>query len=138
MTSRAKLSAHECVPRDARALFIGRVWVPAEQGPSVVAVRGDDVVDLTPSYPTVSQLLNVAAPDELRAAIKVAPVVGRLGDIVANSREGERDTSRPWLLAPCDLQAGKAGGGAFVAGRVQRVLEKGAQGNPARPDGGRR
>src|SRR5207237_10522094 len=104
MTSRAKLSAHECVPRDARALLIGRVWVPAEQGPSVVAVRGDDVVDLTP-YPTVSQLLNVAAPDELRAAIKVAPVVGRLGDIVANSREGERDTSRPWLLAPCDLQA---------------------------------
>jgi len=43
MTSRAKLSAHECVPRDARALLIGRVWVPAEQGPSVVAVRGDDV-----------------------------------------------------------------------------------------------
>src|SRR6266566_1750792 len=105
MTSRAKLSAHECVPRDARALLIGRVWVPAEQGPSVVAVRGDDLVDLTPSYPTVSQLLNVAVPDELRAAIKVAPVVGRLGDIVANSREGERDTSRPWLLAPCEIQA---------------------------------
>src|SRR5438445_654844 len=74
MTSRAKLSAHECVPRDARALLIGRVWVPAEQGPSVVAVRGDDVVDLTPSYLTVSQLLNVAAPDELRAAIKCPPM----------------------------------------------------------------
>src|SRR5213594_613879 len=126
MTSRAKLSAHECVPRDARALLIGRVWVPAEQGPSVVAVRGDDVVDLTPSYPTVSQLLNVAALDELRAAIKVAPVVGRLGDIVANSREGERDTSRPWLLAPCDLQAVKASGVTFVASLLERGVRPGS------------
>src|SRR5438034_5538444 len=138
MTSRAKLSAHECVPRDARALLIGRVWVPAEQGPSVVAVRGDDLVDLTPSYPTVSQLLNVAAPDELRAAIKVAPVVGRLGDIVANSREGERDTSRPWLLAPCDLQAVKASGVTFVASLLERVIEERARGNPALADGARR
>src|SRR5438105_1717445 len=138
MTSRAKLSAHECVPRDARALLIGRVWVPAEQGPSVVAVRGDDVVDLTPSYPTVSQLLNVAAPDELRAAIKVAPVVGRLGDIVANSREGERDTSRPWLLAPCDLQAVKASGVTYVASLLERVIEERTRGNPALADGVRR
>src|SRR5438093_4942495 len=138
MTSRTKLSGHECVPRDARALLIGRVWVPAEQGPSVVAVRGDDVVDLTPSYPTASQLLNVAAPDELRAAIKVAPVVGRLGDIVANSREGERDTSRPWLLAPCDLQAVKASGVTFVASLLERVIEERARGNPVLADGARR
>ena len=97
-----------------------------------------DVVDLTPSYPTASQLLNVAAPDELRAAIKVAPVVGRLGDIVANSREGERDTSRPWLLAPCDLQAVKASGVTFVASLLERVIEERARGNPALADGARR
>src|SRR2546422_935552 len=138
MTSRAKLSADECVPRDARALLVGRVWVPAEQGPSVVAVRGDDVVDLTPSYPTVSQLLNVAAPDELRAAIKVAPVVGRLGDIVANSVEGERNPSSPWLLAPSDLQAVKASGVTFVASLLERVIEERARGNPALADGARR
>ena len=135
MTSRAKLSADECVPRDARALLIGRVWVPAEQGPSVVAVRGDDVVDLTPSHPTVSQLLNVATPDELRAAIKLAPLLGRLGDIVANSREGQRDSSRPWLLAPCDLQAVKASGVTFVASLLERVIEERARGNPALADG---
>ena len=135
MTSRAKLSADECVPRDARALLIGRVWVPAEQGPSVVAVRGDDVVDLTSSYPTVSQLLNLAAPGELRAAIKLAPLLGRLGDIVANSREGQRDSSRPWLLAPCDLQAVKASGVTFVASLLERVIEERARGNPALADG---
>src|SRR5207253_3765332 len=100
--------------------------------------RGDGVVDLTPSYPTVSQLLNVAAPDELRAAIKVAPVVARLGDIVANSREGERDTSRPWLLAPADLHAVKASGVTFVASLLERVIEERAKGNPALADGARR
>src|SRR6267142_900131 len=135
MTSRAKLSADECVPRDARALLIGRVWVPTEQGPSVVAVRGDDVADLTSSYPTVSQLLNLAAPGELRAAIKLAPLLGRLGDIVANSREGQRDSSRPWLLAPCDLQAVKASGVTFVASLLERVIEERARGNPALADG---
>jgi hypothetical protein len=36
-------------------------------------VRGDEAVDLTRAYPTVSQLLNVVRPDELRTAIKGAP-----------------------------------------------------------------
>jgi fumarylacetoacetate (FAA) hydrolase family protein len=110
-----RLSADQCVPRDAAALLIGRAWVPAEDGPSVIAVRGDEAVDLTPSYETVSQFLNIAKLDELRAAIKVAPAIGRLDDLVANSREGQRDLSRPWLLAPCDLQAVKASGVTFVA-----------------------
>ena len=42
------LSARDCLPRDAAdALLVGRAWVPAESGPCVVAVRGDEVVDLT-------------------------------------------------------------------------------------------
>ncbi len=133
-----RLSADQCVPRDAAALLIGRAWVPAEEGPSVIAVRGDEAVDLTPSYATVSQLLNIAKPDELRAAIKVAPAVGRLDDLVANSREGQRDSSRPWLLAPCDLQAVKASGVTFVASLLERVIEERARGNPALADGVRR
>ena len=138
MTSTSKLSASECVPGDPAALLIGRAWVPAEDGPSVIAVRGDLAVDLTPSYPTVSQLLNIVTPDDLRAAIKNAPVIGRLGDIVANSTEGHRDPSRPWLLAPCDLQAVKASGVTFVASLLERVIEERARGNPALADGVRR
>src|SRR2546425_8645014 len=134
----ARLSADQCVPTDAAALLIGRAWVPAEEGPSVIAVRGDEAMDLTPSYATVSQLLNIAKPDELRAAIKVAPAVGRLDDLVANSREGQRDSSRPWLLAPCDLQAVKASGVTFVASLLERVIEERARGNPALADGARR
>lgn len=138
MTPTSKLSASECVPGDAAALLIGRAWVPAEDGPSVIAVRGDLAVDLTPSYPTVSQLLNIVTPDDLRAAITKAPVIGRLGDIVANSTEGHRDSSRPWLLAPCDLQAVKASGVTFIASLLERVIEERARGNPALADGVRR
>jgi fumarylacetoacetate (FAA) hydrolase family protein len=136
--STPKLSAAECVPRDPSALLIGRAWLPAAGGPSVIAVRGDEAVDLTRSYPTVSHLLNVAKPEELRSVIKAAPTVGGLEDIVSNSAEGYRDSSRPWLLAPCDLQAVKASGVTFVASLLERVIEERARGNPALADGARR
>src|SRR6266481_5431780 len=138
MTMTPKLSVTECVPRDGSALLIGRAWIPAEDGPSVITVRGDEAVDLTRAYPTVSQLLNIARPDELRTAIKGAPVAGRLDDIVSNSVEGHRDRARPWLLAPCDLQAVKASGVTFVASLLERVIEERAKGNPALADGARR
>lgn len=138
MTSISELSATQCVPADGSALLVGRAWLPAEDGPSVIAVRGDEAADLTRSYPTVSHLLNVARPDELRRAIKDAPVVGRLDAIVANSGEGHRDRSRPWLLAPCDLQAVKASGVTFVASLLERVIEERARGNPALAEGARR
>jgi len=138
MTSTPKLSAADCVPRDASALLIGRAWIPAEDGPSVIAVRGDEAVDLTRAYPTVSQLLNTARPDALRTVIKGAPVAGRLDDLVSNSVEGHRDRSHSWLLAPCDLQAVKASGVTFVASLLERVIEERARGNPALADGARR
>ena len=139
MRSRVTLSDSECLPRDGdRALLVGRAWVPAEGGPSVIAVRGEEVVDLTRWRPTVSHLLNTAGSADVRAAIRTAPPVGRIADIVANSVEGQRDPSRPWLLAPCDLQTVKASGVTFVASLLERVIEERARGNPALADGARR
>ena len=138
MTSTSRLSATRCVPRDPGALLIGRAWIPAEDGPSVIALRGDNAVDLTRTYPTVSHLVNVATPGELRAAIKGAPVVTSTEALVSNSAEGTRDAARPWLLAPCDLQAVKASGVTFVASLLERVIEERARGNPALADGARR
>ena len=138
MTSTSRLSATRCVPRDPGALLIGRAWIPAEDGPSVIALRGDDAVDLTRTYPTVSHLVNVATPGELRAAIKGAPVVTSTEALVSNSAEGTRDAARPWLLASCDLQAVKASGVTFVASLLERVIEERARGNPALADGARR
>jgi fumarylacetoacetate (FAA) hydrolase family protein len=139
MASRLSLSARECLPRDApEALLVGRAWVPAEDGPSVIAVRGDDAVDLTRVCPTASHLLNAAKPADVRAMIRTAPSLRPLEEIVANSVEGHRDPAKPWLLAPCDLQAVKASGVTFVASMLERVIEERARGNPALADGVRR
>jgi fumarylacetoacetate (FAA) hydrolase family protein len=119
-------------------LLVGRAWVAAEDGPSVIGVRGGEAVDLTRSYPTVSHLLNVAKPADVRAAIRTAPSLGSLEVIVANSVEGARDAATPWLLAPCDLQAVKASGVTFVSSLLERVIEERARGNPALADGVRR
>ena len=139
MTTPVTLSAQDCVPHDrARALLIGRAWVPAVSGPSVIGVRGDDVVDLTPAYPTTSQLLNVAKPADVRSAIGQASRLASLDELAANSVEGHRDPARPWLLAPTDLQAVKASGVTFIASLLERVIEERARGNPALAEGARR
>jgi fumarylacetoacetate (FAA) hydrolase family protein len=126
-----KLSAPDCLPGDRRGVFIGRAWVPRDGGPSVIGVRGDDAVDLTRPYPTASQLLNAATVADVRAATERAPFVATLADLVANSVEGHRDPSKPWLLAPCDLQAVKASGVTFVSSLLERVIEERTRGNPA-------
>jgi fumarylacetoacetate (FAA) hydrolase family protein len=46
------------LPRDReRALLVGRVWMPQVQGPVLVQVRGDDIIDLSAVAPTCSHLL---------------------------------------------------------------------------------
>jgi fumarylacetoacetate (FAA) hydrolase family protein len=138
MPARLTLSVQDCLPRDRGALLIGRAWVPADDGPSVIGVRGDDAVDLTRAYPTVSDLLNLANVADVRGAIQRAPSAGTLQDLVANSVEGQRDRSRPWLLAPCDLHAVKASGVTFVSSLLERVIEERTRGNPALADSVRR
>ncbi len=132
------LSVQESVPRDGNALLVGRAWLPSEEGPAVIGVRGEEAVDLTRTSPTVSHLLNAAKPADIRAAIRQAPTLGRLDALVTNSVEGARDRAKPWLLAPCDLQAVKASGVTFIASLLERVIEERARGNPALADGARR
>src|SRR5205814_2615086 len=74
----------------------------------------------------------------VRAAIARAPVLGTIDGIVANSVEGRRDPSRPWMLAPCDLHAVMASGVTYVASLLERVIEERTRGNPALADGVRR
>ena len=132
------VSVDQTLPQDAGdALLIGRAWVPSEGGPSVIALRGHDVVDVTRTYPTVSHLLNVATPKDVRAAAERGPVLGGLEGLIANSVEGHRDRAKPWLLAPCDLQAVKASGVTFIASLLERVIEERARGNPALAEGAR-
>jgi len=118
------------VPADAaRATLVGRAWLPDVAGPAVVAVKDGAVYDLSRVAPTCSQLLEL---DDPAAAVRNAgslPRLGSIADLVANAAADARDEGRPWLLAPCDLQAIKASGVTFVASLLERVIEEQARGD---------
>jgi fumarylacetoacetate (FAA) hydrolase family protein len=57
--------------------------------------------------------------------------IGSVKEAIANSSADSRVVDRPWLMAPCDLQAVKASGVTFVASMLERVIEEQARGNPA-------
>jgi fumarylacetoacetate (FAA) hydrolase family protein len=124
------------LPADSeQALLVGRAWLPAVQGPAVVHVRGGDVYELSEVAATSSQLLNLEDPAGAVRAARTLPRIGSLADLLANTVEATRDVSRPWLLAPCDLQTVKASGVTFVASLLERVIEEQARGDAARAEG---
>jgi fumarylacetoacetate (FAA) hydrolase family protein len=125
------LTASQTLPADtAAAALAGRVWRPDAKGPSVVAIRGDDVIDITAAFPTMTELCEQRDP---AAAMRAArgEMLGSLAAILANSVSGKRDASKPWLLAPIDLAAIKAAGVTFAVSMLERVIEEKARGNPA-------
>ncbi|NKJ94320.1 fumarylacetoacetate hydrolase [Rhizobium leguminosarum bv. viciae] len=112
-------------------LFVGRIWNPEAEGPSIVTLREGMLVDITSrETPTLSALLERQdAAAYVRAASGKA--VDSLADIAANST-GAPDQTRPYLLAPVDLQAVKACGVTFAQSMIERVIEEKAAGNPER------
>ncbi|TDD87900.1 fumarylacetoacetate hydrolase [Saccharopolyspora karakumensis] len=113
--------------RDA-ATLVGRVHDPQESGPSVVAVRGDQLVDLTDTVPTLTDLLEHRDPVEL--ARGAAPRKSwPLADVLAATVDGGPG---PRLLAPADLQVLKGAGVTFVKSMLERVIEERAAGDVTR------
>ena len=121
---------------DPQGTLVGRVWVPhgAVPGPAVVALRPEGVFDLSAHYPTMSTLLDTLAPAEA-ARTATGQYLCSVDDLLANSLPGARDVSRPWLLAPCDLQVVKAAGVTFAASLIERVIEEQARGDATRAQG---
>ena len=130
---RKRLDLAGTLPADhEHAVLVGRVWLPGRGGPVPAVVRGDDLLDLTPLAPTVSQLFERRdAVGAIRAATAL-PRVAALADALANAPPATRAAGAPWLIAPCDLQAVKAAGVTFVASMLERVIEEQARGDPAR------
>src|SRR6185437_10030281 len=101
---------------------------PDVAGPSVVAVRNGDLLDVSSSFPTMRDLCEADAPaDRLRAV--GGERIGRVDDVLANTPPDTRDPAKPWLLAPIDLQAIKAAGVTFVLSMIERVIEERARGD---------
>jgi fumarylacetoacetate (FAA) hydrolase family protein len=125
-----RLDAAAALPEDAaRAALAGRVWRPDVAGPAVVAVRDGALVDVTRSFPTLRDLCEAADPAAALRAADGEPL-GPLQAILDNTPPAGRDPSRPWLLAPPDLQALKAAGVTFAVSMLERVIEERARGNP--------
>lgn len=117
------------LPDDAAAAALaGRVWRPDVAGPSVVAVRDGMAIDVTGTFPTMRDLCEAADPAAaLRAA--TGESLGAFAAILANTPPETRDPSKPWLLAPVDLQALKAAGVTFAISMLERVIEERARGD---------
>jgi fumarylacetoacetate (FAA) hydrolase family protein len=125
------LTPRNTLPADAaKAALAGRVWRPDVEGPAVVVLRGDDLVDITGAFATMRDLCETSDPAAALRAAK-GETIGSLAAILANTPPDVRDAGKPWLLAPLDLQAVKAAGVTFAVSMLERVIEEKARGNPA-------
>ena len=123
------MNPNPALPDDAaQAALAGRVWRPDQSGPSVVAIRDGGVLDISASYPTMRDLCETADP---AAAVRAAAgePIGALEAVLANTPPDSRDTGKPWLLTPIDLQAIKAAGVTFAVSMLERVIEERARGD---------
>jgi fumarylacetoacetate (FAA) hydrolase family protein len=118
------------VPADGAAgTLVGRAWLPQVDGPAVVSVRADGLYDVSRAFATVRDLAEAREPAAAVAAAK-GERIGALSDVLANTPEEGRDQTKPWLLAPVDLQAIKAAGVTFAQSLLERVIEEQARGAP--------
>ena len=129
----ANLSASACLPADvADALLVGRVWRRdgAHEGPSVVAVRGGQVFDITGTVATTADLFDRDDAVEI-ASTAPGEALGPVEALVAASMP-DAPASAVRLLAPCDVQPIKACGVTFAVSLIERVIEEQAGGDPAK------
>ena len=138
-----KLSSATVLPGDSEAAtLVGRAWVPGKMGgPSPVVLHAGSLYDLSCVAATSSALLNAANPLRLvRDAIARgwAKPLTDVAAAIANSHADQRQMSRAYILAPCDLQAVRACGVTFVSSMVERVIEEHARGDADKADSVRR
>lgn len=111
--------------------FVGRAWRPDVEGPSLVAIRDGELIDITSrAAPTMRDLLNL---DDPVAHVRSAPgeALASIADVMA---AGDRASRNLHLLAPPDLQAIKACGVTFARSMIERVIEERAAGDAARAE----
>src|SRR3954467_2645004 len=129
------LASAQILPVDAdRATLVGRIWDPAVAGPTPILIRRGQAIDISRVAPTLSALFETEHVTATLQAAAGLPEIASIEALIANSDERHRDPMRPWLVAPCDLQAVKAAGVTFVASMLERVIEEQARGDWTKAD----
>src|ERR1700676_1155136 len=130
MNWKTNFDCQNILPTDwPHACLVGRVWRPDVQGPSVDVVRDGALLDISETFPTMRDLCEAQKPAASVAALSGEPV-GALDELLRNSPPDQRDSRKPWLLTPIDLQAIKAAGVTFAVSLLERVIEEQSRGNP--------
>jgi len=101
-----------------QGLWLGRVERRGI-GPSIVTLRGNDLIDITSNEtPTMASLLD--RPDVINyVRTATGPVIAQLDELGGDVT----------LLSPADVQAIKASGVTFAQSMVERVIEERAAGD---------
>ncbi len=120
-------------PQDAQlAVLVARVHMPG-LGAVLALATPHALYDLSSLAPTCADLL---ALDEPAAGIEKVrsqlPQIAEMASVLANSTLAQPDPSKPYMLAPCDLQPIKAAGVTFVASMLERVIEEQARGDASK------
>jgi len=127
------LDPSRALPRDASsATLVGRALRPGA-GPSIVALRSGQLVDISRHAPTMGDLLDRQDAVEVARSAE-AESLGSVEAALANSHADRQRASDPCLLAPFDLQALKAAGVTFIVSLLERVIEEQARGDPAQAE----
>ena len=106
--------------------WLGRLWRPDRCGPSVITVKNGQVMDITrKGAALVRDICEMDAPVDYVVSADGEPL-GALDEIASHPVGG----TKPYFLAPCDLQAIKACGVTFARSMVERVIEERAAGDP--------
>lgn len=116
---------------DNRGTLLGRVWNPTARGPSVVTVRDGVVYDITSvQAPLVRDICEMDDPVTYVQKAEGTRLCS-LDELLANDPS---NAEKPYLLAPCDLQAVKACGVTFANSMLERVIEEQAAGDPKKAE----
>lgn len=129
--------SQEFLPQDwPNATLLGRIWHPQSAinkvaGPSPVLISDKGVLDLSGVRATISELIADGAL-KLIAEAGDLPNLGSVEDILENTLSKSRDQTKPYFLAPVDIQPIKACGVTFACSMIERVIEENAAGDPAK------
>mgnify|MGYP001172202944 FL=1 len=119
------------LPKDKKqSTLIGRVWRPEFNGPSVIKIEADRVIDITSKKaPTIRDIIEIK---NSASYVKHAngEDIGKVSELLSFDYSNDTNLEKLHFLAPCDLQSIKACGVTFVESMLERVIEEKARGNP--------